>query len=138
MPSSSGTGSCLCSGEIPPEVFQTLGTTEERCEVGRIDQQKVSCTITGRRHPQKTVHFGVACRRERMGPIGIDRLFSEHVYFGAIGLSHFIVRQMWMKIQRGNVLEKPESIQIAKGCERGNISGSRDNCRTQSPFVDDG
>src|SRR5215204_2744550 len=137
MSLSSSMGSCLCSGEIPPEIFQAFGTTEERSEMGRIDQQKVSCTITGRRHPQKTVHFGVARRHERMRPIGIDRLACEHMYFGAVRLIHFIVRQVWMKIQRGNVLKKPEFIQIAKGGERRNISGSRDNCRTEAPFVDD-
>src|SRR6185369_2251081 len=135
MSSSSSTGDSLCGGKIPPEIFQTFGPAEERCEVGRIDEQNVACTITSRRHPQKTVEFCVACRGKWMRAIGIDRLARKHMDLGTVWLEQLVVRQVWMEIQCGDILKKSEFIQIAKSREWRNVSCSWYNRRTQAPFV---
>src|SRR5690242_1182772 len=105
--------SSFCGGEIPPEILETFGTTEERREMSRIDEQHVASSITGRRHPPKTIHFGITCGREWMRPIRIHGLTCQHVYFCTVR-HDFVVRQVRMEIQGRDVFKKSEFIEIAE------------------------
>src|ERR1700730_5539429 len=104
-------------GEVSPEVLETHGAAEERGEIGRVDQNDISGSLLIRRHPKEDVELRVACRSEWMRTIEVDRLTRQQVYrLGVLG-GQLIVRQVWMEIERRDVLEQPQAVEVSEGRE---------------------
>ena len=83
-------------------------------KVGRVDHHNVARTIPGRRQPEQTVKFGVARSGEWVRSIRIDRLARQHLHGLAVVVGQFVVRQVWMKVECGNIVKQPKLVQIAK------------------------
>jgi hypothetical protein len=104
--------------KVPPEVLQTLSAAEKRGEIGRVDQNDISGSLLIRRHPKEAVELRVACRSEWMRMIEVDRLTRQHLNRLGVRRRQFVVRQMRMEIERRDVLQQPQTVEISEGRER--------------------
>src|SRR6476620_4438075 len=91
--------------EIPPQVFQAVRATEERGEMGHVQQHDVSSTLLIWRDPEQTIELSIARFRERMWTIEINRLPREQMYRFVVLGGDLVVRQVQMEIQRRNIIE---------------------------------
>ena len=69
------------------------------------------------RHPEQTIELSVAGRRERMWTIEVNGLASEHVH-RLVFTCELVVRQVWMKIQRRDIVEKTKLVDVPEGTQR--------------------
>ena len=130
-----GISPCVCSfhqGEIPPEIFQTIRAAEERGEVGQVHEHDVSGPLLVRRHPEQAVELRVASRGEGMRTVGIDRLACKQMDRLAVLFSNFVVRQVRMEVERRNVVEQAELVDVAKRGQRRNLLRAFDYRRTEA------
>src|SRR5262249_14492322 len=65
--------------KVPPEVLQRLHAAEQRCKYRRVQQQNVTATASGRRHPQEVVELPISGFRERVRLGHINRLVRENI-----------------------------------------------------------
>src|SRR5262249_3650 len=114
--------------KVSPEVLETVGAAEERGEIGRVDQNDISGSLLIRRHPKEAVELRVACRSERMGTIEVDGLTRQNLNRLAVRRRQFVVRQMRMEIDRRDVLEQPQTVEVSEGRERRDFIRSFDPC----------
>src|SRR4029077_8913052 len=106
--------------EIPPEGLETLGAAKEGGEIGGIDQNDVSRPLLVRRHPQEAIKLPVTRLGERVRTFEVDRLPGQHLD-GVPASRQFIVWQMRMEIESGNVLQKAKTVEVVEGRERSNF-----------------
>ena len=72
------------------------------------------------RHPEQTIELSVAGRRERVWTIEINGLASEHVH-RLVFTCQLVVRQVWMKIQCRDVVEKTKLVDVPEGTQWSNL-----------------
>ena len=65
-------------GEIPPKILQAFGATEERREIGRVDQDDVPRSLVIWRHPKETIELSFTTFGEGVWTIEINGLACEH------------------------------------------------------------
>ena len=128
----------LHHGEISPEIRQALRAAEERREIGRVHEHDVAGALFFRRHPEQGVELRVAGRGEGMRPVEIDGLTRQHMHRLCVLGRQLVVRQVRVEIERGDVLEQPELVEVTEGRERRDLLRAFDDRRAESPFVDDG
>ena len=100
--------------EIPPEVFQALRATEERGEMGHVQQHDVSSALLIWRHPEQTIELRIAGCGERMWTIEINRLAREQMYRFVVLGGDLVVRQVRMEIQRRDIVEQSQLVKSRK------------------------
>jgi hypothetical protein len=70
-----------------------------------------------------------------MRTVEVYRLARQQLHRLAVLVGNFIVRQVWMKIECGDVCEEAELVKIPKRRKRGNLIRVFGACRTKSPLI---
>src|SRR5215213_12004166 len=101
----------ICCSKISPEISQAVIRTEERAEDSRICKKDVTGPIALWRHPEKHIELGIALLDEwmRLGPIDwLSRQNMDRV----VTVSHGVVRQVHVKVESGDTVEKSLPIEV--------------------------
>ena len=122
-------------GKIPPKVLKTIRTAEERGEVRRVHEDDIAGSLLIRRHPEQTVELGVTGCGEGMRTVEINRLARQQVHRFAVLLSNFIVRQVWMKVERRDICEQAELIKVPKLGKPRDLIRTLDACGTKPSLI---
>ena len=121
--------------QIAPEVRQTVRAAEKRGEIRGVDEHDVAGALLVRRHPEQAIELRVAGRSERVRPVEIDRLARQQMdRLGVLG-GQLVVRQMRMEIERRDVLEQAQLVDVPKGGQRRDLLGAFDDRRPQTLLV---
>ena len=72
-----------------------------------------------------------------MGTLKVDRLPREDLN-AAYAFDQFIVGQMWVKIERRNIPQKAEAVEVTEGRKRGNFRRALHNCRPEAKRIVNG
>jgi len=118
-----------------PEVAKAVGAAEKCGEVCGVDEHNVARALTGRRHPDKRVELGVAGFRERMRPVRVDPLTAEDLHLLTFGRCEFVVGQVRVKVEGGDVVEQSRQVKVPEPGQRCDLLRALDDCWPQPPRV---
>ncbi|MCU1701125.1 MAG: ATP-dependent exoDNAse [Mycobacterium sp.] len=128
----------LHGGEVVPEILKAVGAAEQGGEVCGVDEHDVACSLSSRWHPDQCVELGVAGFGERMGPAWVYPLTSEDLQFLAFRCGEFVVRQVGVEVEGGDVVEQSRGVEVAESGQRRDLCCPFDDRRSQAPLVVDG
>ena len=86
-------------------------SAEERAEDSRIGKEDVPGPVALWRHPEKHIELGIALLDERMRLGPIDWLSRQNMD-RVVTVSHGVVRQVHMKVESGDTVEKSFPIEV--------------------------
>ena len=105
--------------------------------MGGVDEQDVAGSLFVRRHPEQAVELLVPSGCEGMRAIGIDELPRQDMHrLGVLG-RNFVVRQVQVKIECGDVVQQSHLVEVAERGQRCNLLRPFHDCRTKPPLIDD-
>jgi hypothetical protein len=125
-------GRSLHRCEVVPQVLQTVRATEQGGEVGGVDERDVARPLTGGRHPDQRVELGVAFRGEGVGSVRVDALTRQDPQLVTFGRRQFVVRQVGVEVERGDVVEQSRRVEIGKAGDGRDLLGALDNGGSQT------
>src|ERR1700722_640986 len=106
--------------KISPEGFEARRAAKEGGEIRGIHQNDVPSHTLVRRNPQQAVELALARFGERMRACEVDRLSCEHLD-GTCPSRQFVVRQMRVEVEGGDVPQEAKAIEVVERCQRSNF-----------------
>ena len=115
---------------------QAVGAAEQRGEVRGVDQDDVA----GARAPVGGIQISalnsvLPAAVKGCGRFGSTRWRPRTRRSVAFGRGQFVVRQVRVEVEGGDVVEQPRAVEIAEGGQRRDLVGAVDDGRAQPPGV---
>src|SRR5688572_1115662 len=128
-------GRLLHRSKVAPESLQALSSTEQRGEVGRIDEHDLTTAAPAGRHPEKRIDFAVSSGRPRVRPVSINRLSGEYVNHSRALVGHSVLREMHVKAEIRDAAQEARLVEVLGLAERHGVTRALDDRGAKSVLV---